>query len=74
VLPADLLRRCYGLTPAEARLTMLLLQGHSLKESADFCRVTQNTAKSQLKSIFSKTHVKSQGELIRLLLNARIGG
>lgn len=69
-LPADLLQRCYGLTPAEARLTMVLLEGHSLKEAADCCSVTYNTAKSQLKTIFSKTNVQRQAELIRLLLNA----
>jgi DNA-binding CsgD family transcriptional regulator len=67
-LPADLLQRCYGLTPAEARLAMILLEGHSLKEAADSCGVTHNTAKSQLKSVFMKTGVNRQGELIRLLL------
>jgi DNA-binding CsgD family transcriptional regulator len=68
-LPVDLLRRCYRLTPAETRLAVVLLEGHSLKEAADSGRVTHNTAKSQLKSIFLKTDVKRQSELIRLLLN-----
>jgi DNA-binding CsgD family transcriptional regulator len=72
-LPSDLLRRCYGLTPAEARLATVLLEGHSLKEAADRCGVTHNTAKSQLKSIFLKTQVQRQGQLIRLLLN-NVGG
>lgn len=69
-LPADLLCRCYRLTMAEARLTMLLLEGHSLKETADLCGVTYNTAKSQLKSIFSKTQVQRQSELVKLLMSA----
>ena len=68
-LPVDLLQRCYGLTPAEARLALVLLEGHSLKAAADSCGVTHNTAKSQLKSVFLKTEVQRQGELIRLLLN-----
>jgi len=68
-LPSDLLQRCYGLTPAEARLATLLLEGHSLKETADRCGVTHNTAKSQLKSVFLKTQVQRQGQLIRLILN-----
>jgi len=68
-LPADLLHRCYGLTPAEVRLAMVLLEGHSLKEAANSCGVTYNTAKSQLKIVFLKTNVQRQGELIRLLLN-----
>jgi len=67
--PADLLKRCYGLTPAESRLALVLLEGHSLKDAADSCGVTHNTAKSQLKSVFLKTEVQRQGELIRLLLN-----
>ncbi len=69
-LSIDLLRRAYGLTPAEAKLASILVEGHSLKESAALCRVTHNTAKSQLKSVFSKTEVKRQSELIRLLLNS----
>lgn len=68
-VPANMLQRCYGLTPAEGRLAILLLEGRSLKEAGDFCDVTYNTAKSQLKIIFSKTGVQRQGELIRLLLN-----
>jgi DNA-binding CsgD family transcriptional regulator len=69
-IPEDFLQRCYGLTQAEARLTMVLLEGRSLKEAADCCQITHNTAKSQLKAIFLKTQVRRQGELIRLLLNS----
>jgi DNA-binding CsgD family transcriptional regulator len=68
-LPGDPLQRCYGLTRAEVRLSMFLLEGDSLKEAANSCCVTYNTAKSQLKIIFWKTNVQRQGELIRLLLN-----
>lgn len=71
-LPVDLLRRCYGLTPTEARLALVLLEGHSLKEAADLGGVTHNTAKSQLKSVFLKTQVHHQGELIHLLLNTAV--
>jgi DNA-binding CsgD family transcriptional regulator len=67
-LPEELLRRCYGLTQAEARLTMVMLEGCSLTEAAERCGVTHNTAKSELKIIFSKTQVRRQGELIRLLM------
>jgi DNA-binding CsgD family transcriptional regulator/PAS domain-containing protein len=69
-VPFDMLQRCYGLTPAEARLAMVLLEGQSLKQASETCSVTHNTAKSQLKSVFWKTDVKRQGELIRLLLNS----
>jgi DNA-binding CsgD family transcriptional regulator len=54
---------------AGMRLTRTLLEGRSVKEMAELCRVTQNTAKCQLKSIFAKTQVQRQAELVRLLLN-----
>jgi DNA-binding CsgD family transcriptional regulator len=69
-LPADFLTRCHGLTSAEARLAMILVEGHSLKEAADLCGVTRNTAKSQLKSIFTKTNVQRQAQMVRLILSA----
>jgi DNA-binding CsgD family transcriptional regulator len=71
-LPRDLLRRCYGLSSAESHLALMVIAGHSLKEAATNLHVSLNTAKTQLKSIFAKTRVKRQGELINLLL--RSGG
>ena len=71
-LPGDLLRRCYGLSPAESQLALMLIPGLSLKEAAARLHIALNTAKTQLKSIFTKTRVKRPGELISLLL--RSGG
>ena len=45
----------------------LVADGHTPREIADKVGVTDNTVRSQIKSIFSKTGVKRQGELIRLL-------
>lgn len=68
----SLLRTQHGLTPAECRVALLLSDGRAPKEIADIVGVTGNTVRSQIKSIFSKTGVKRQGELIRLvLINAR---
>lgn len=69
-LPVDVAQQGYGLTESETKLTVLLLQGNSLKEAAFSSGITYNTAKSQLKSIFQKTRVRRQSELIRLLLNS----
>jgi DNA-binding CsgD family transcriptional regulator len=66
-LPGDLLRRSYGLTRAECRLVLLLVEGNSLTESAISLCVTLNTVKTQLKSVFAKTKVSRQADLIRLL-------
>jgi DNA-binding CsgD family transcriptional regulator len=65
----ELLRTLYALTPAECRVALLLSDGHAPRQIANMVGVTDNTVRSQIKSIFSKTGVKRQGELIRLLLN-----
>jgi len=64
----------YGLTPAECRVALLLGDGHAPRKIAEMVGVTDNTVRSQIKSIFSKTGVKRQGELIRLLLSGVTGG
>jgi DNA-binding CsgD family transcriptional regulator len=65
----DMLRALFGLTPAECRVALLLGDGHSPREIAKTVGVSFETVRSQIKSIFSKTNVKRQGELIRLLLD-----
>ena len=65
----DVLRARFGLTPAECRVAMLSSDGHAPRKIANMIGVTDHTVRSQIKSIFSKTGVKRQGELVRLLLN-----
>jgi len=67
VLRSEILHELYGLTPAEARLAVLLLDGKSLAETADSIGVTHETVRSQIKSVLHKTETARQGELIRLL-------
>jgi DNA-binding CsgD family transcriptional regulator len=67
--PQELLRALYRLTPAECRVALLLGDGRAPREIANMVGVTDNTVRSQIKSIFSKTGVKRQGELIRLLMS-----
>jgi DNA-binding CsgD family transcriptional regulator/PAS domain-containing protein len=64
----EVLRRLYGVTPAEYKLAALLAQGRSLRQAAEIRQVTIGTARIQLKSIFLKTNVSSQSQLVRLLL------
>lgn len=59
-----------GLTPAEANLAILLARGHSLAQVSDLQGISQHTARAQLKSIFSKTGVSRQAELVRLVLKS----
>ncbi len=62
-----LLSQRYKLTAAETRLTNSLLDGKSLKDSAETFGVTEGTARQQLKSIFHKVGVSRQSELIRIV-------
>jgi len=73
-LPQDILRTLFGLTPAECRVALLLGVGHSPQEIAQTIGVSFETVRSHIKSIFSKTNVKRQGELIRLLLDNSVVG
>lgn len=60
----SVLRSLYRLTEAEADLVALLCDGHSMESAAAARSVTIQTARGQLKSIFSKTGTKRQGDLI----------
>lgn len=65
--PADLLRRLYGLTPAEAGVAARLGAGATIDEVAEGMRLTRNTARFYLKRVFAKTGTRRQAELVRLL-------
>lgn len=56
----------YRLTPAQARLTDLILSGHSLAEAAMQLKVSENTVRSHLKQIYSKTNTHGQMQLVHL--------
>ena len=60
----------FGLTPAEANLALLLARGLSLAEVSEAQNISQHTARAQLKSIFAKTGVSRQAELVRLVLKS----
>jgi len=64
------LRHLFGLTGAEAKLAARLASGRSLEEVASELRITVGTARSQLRSIFAKTHTHRQAELVALLNRA----
>ncbi|WP_188581611.1 helix-turn-helix transcriptional regulator [Azorhizobium oxalatiphilum] len=66
------LKALFGLTPAEVRLAMKLGAGMDLSEVSENLEISIGTARHHLKSIFQKTDVRRQGELIKLI--NRIGG
>ncbi len=67
---AQAMAAAFGLTPAETRLLESLLAGHTLAETAMARGVAITTAKTHLDSIFQKTGVNRQAELIRLAARA----
>jgi len=62
------IRAVYGLTPAESRLLLALLNGRRLAEYASDAGVSIHTAQSQLKSVFAKTGCRRQSDLIRRIV------
>ena len=58
----------YQLTDKEQDVLVRLVHGKSIKEIATDSFISENTVKSHLKSIFSKTGAKSQGTVISLIL------
>ena len=57
----------FGFTGAETRLVSALFEGCSVPDAADRLGVAPTTARSHLQSVFSKTGVRRQGDLLALL-------
>ncbi len=66
------LRQAFGLTPAEARLAAGLAGGRDLLAMADEKGVSMATARTQLKSIFTKTGTHRQAELVAFLARLKV--
>ena len=69
---AGVLRQTFELTPAETMLASLLAMGLTLQQAASALRLTRETVRSRLKTIFQKTSTHRQTELVRLLLQYSI--
>jgi DNA-binding CsgD family transcriptional regulator/PAS domain-containing protein len=65
----NFLAEAYGLTPTEARVSALLLDGDSLKVIAGDLGVTENTVKSHVKAIYQKTNCSSRASFVKLMLS-----
>ncbi|MGH9445112.1 MAG: hypothetical protein ACRD3O_05210 [Terriglobia bacterium] len=65
---ASIMRTLYGLSPTECRLADMLAGGKELTVAADHLKITVQTARFHLKSIFQKTGTNRQTNLVRLIL------
>lgn len=66
---SEFFARGYGITRAERRLLETLADGLTVAEACQTLKVSLNTVKSHLKSLFAKTGTNRQAELMRLVLN-----
>jgi DNA-binding CsgD family transcriptional regulator len=64
----EALKHLYGLTEGEVHVCLSLAAGKDTSSIADELSVSKDAVRFHLKNIFTKTRVKRQGELIRLLL------
>lgn len=66
--PESVLQQVYGLTPAEASLAAVMMQGCPIERAAEELGISVNTAKTHMKRVFCKTGVCRQAELVYLFL------
>jgi DNA-binding CsgD family transcriptional regulator/GAF domain-containing protein len=63
-------RHVFGLTAAETRVAMAMLDGKTVEMLADELCISRNTARTHLQRLFAKTGTTRQADLIRILLGA----
>ena len=66
--PAAILAKTFRLTPSEAKLACVIASGASPGIAARELKISRETARNQLKSVFAKTNTHRQSELVALLL------
>lgn len=62
----------FGLTGKEARVAAALVQGHSLKQTAEMLHISIHTARTHLAQLFIKTSTQQQSQLVALLSMAML--
>lgn len=65
--PEDIMRERYGLTRAELRVAMALADGKSVQETASDSGLKTDSIRAHLKSIYRKTDVGRQSQLVALI-------
>ena len=68
--PGQAFAELYGLTRSELRVLIAMVPGLSVKEAAEVLGIGENTAKTHLQHIHSKTGTSKQTELVRLFMSS----
>jgi DNA-binding CsgD family transcriptional regulator len=71
-IPASALAGLFDLSPAEANVARRIVEGLSVANTSVRLQLAPATVRSHLKSIFAKTGVKRQSELVALLARASL--
>jgi DNA-binding CsgD family transcriptional regulator len=66
----EVLRELFSLTPAEARVSAMLVLGQNAKEIASESKTSVETARTHIKRVFSKTGTTRQSEFVFLVLRS----
>ncbi|MBD3669275.1 MAG: alpha/beta fold hydrolase [Gammaproteobacteria bacterium] len=66
----EFLTETYGLTPREAEVAIQIAASKTPKEIANQNNTSINTVRAQIKSIYLKTDVSRQSELVKLILTS----
>jgi DNA-binding CsgD family transcriptional regulator len=65
---APTIAKIFGLTPSEAKLASIIARGAPPAVAARELKISRETARNQLKSVFAKTDTHRQSALVALLL------
>ncbi len=63
-----LLQSAYGLTQAEAKAAVMLLEAHSAQDAADNLGISLHTVNTQIKQIYSKLGVDTRTRFVKLMM------
>ena len=67
------LKHLYGLSPAECRVAIGMLESSSTRQVAESLARSEETVRSQLKAIYAKTGMHTQAQLLKLLYALSVG-
>lgn len=67
VVTSDAVRKLFNFTPTEAAISASLANGVSVIETAHRLGIAENTVRAHLRSIFAKTGVARQSQLVHLI-------
>ncbi len=65
--PLETIANAFGLTPAEMRVLMMIVEIGGVPEVASALGLSETTVKTHLQRVFSKTATKRQADLVKLI-------